>query len=302
MSNIDDMLPLLFSIVKSSASASNKDVYDVISDIVCDKTIPTFYDWMSGKIAIPIWAVEKIIELADAKTTEYIRQVIWKRARFSAGGHTIVNLPRYANPQLAYFIGYLHGDGTLNKNLKDFSVSDSNRMFLTKIASLAKYIFDVESNLFRIKGKNAYRLDFCQVNIHSFLATFCPVGKKKNLLKIPDIFKQNKCLLKWYLTGLFDADGSLGKYENYLRFNFVQSSKNFVFDVWSELMNIGFNIGAPRLFRSSHPDDRSRIILEWVISIHSKEQMNIMLRNFSFQHPDKMLVAMRWWAGQDSNL
>lgn len=125
-----------------------------------------------------------------------------------------VFLPKRVDSKLAYFVGYLQGDGCLTSDKKQICFSDEYIEQINKINSLSEKLFGVSGHLHKKKSdlsnKRIPNLEIKSIVVNSFLHTVFGInrGVKKNL-KIPQLIKKNKRLLKHYLRGLFDADGTL---------------------------------------------------------------------------------------------
>lgn len=296
ISNLNELLQIFHQKVVEIAKIKNKPILSTIEELFPSIHYPTFYDWIKGRITMPIWTIEKLILLMKEPHKSWIIDKIYKQALFSAGGVSYVKLPKYMNPRLSYLIGCWHGDGSLNKNLKNVQCTVEEESYLhNTVKPLFEDIFGVHTLIFPLKGKSAHRLVVCNMAIHSFLSLFCPIGKKINKLKIPAVIKKNRIFLKWYLSGLFDTDGSLPKNSKLtnLYFNFTQASKEFMLEV-SEVLNfLEISHPKPTIMRSSHPDDRNKEIIEWRIQIRSKKWLNHLLTQIEFLHPNKRIRVER---------
>jgi len=116
----------------------------------------------------------------DEKEKTKILDKIDKTALFSAGGDKIATLPRSLDPQLAYLLGCLHGDGSLHKEYGVVTVTSGEKEYLVKVVGpLFKQLFNTKYKIQKLTHANAYRLTVCGRVIHSFLKNFCPIGKEK---------------------------------------------------------------------------------------------------------------------------
>lgn len=127
------------------------------------------------------------------------------------------------SPRLAYFIGYLYGDGGL-KNIEKsfratgrfdhkFKIADEFLIQINQIKEIFENIFSLKIPIRteRIqKGEKTYYVEMTNKIIYQFLTKVfeLPCGKKDNKLKIPKLIENPpREIQQWFLRGLFDADG-----------------------------------------------------------------------------------------------
>ena len=166
--------------------------------------------FVSGRLAIPIWALKLLFKIdAELPNKIYRQPNIYFTARNKRD-----SLPKSINPKLAYYIGYLHGDGHIDSNKKRISFFDKYIGQLKVINELTKLLFNVEGSI-RIRKNKFFNsetptLDIRRVTINSFLSDVIGIKRgKRSSNEVPCIIKKNKILLKWYLCGLFDAEGAM---------------------------------------------------------------------------------------------
>ena len=69
-----------------------------------------------------------------------------------------------------------------------------------------------------------------------------PIGKKKDILRIPPAIFKNKELAKAFLRGLFDTDGGFHRHNPFsAKVEFTSHSKKFREDIMQLLKLLGFN-------------------------------------------------------------
>jgi DNA-binding transcriptional regulator WhiA len=164
---------------------------------------------INGKVAVPIW----VIRLINGIDNNLIDKIYNREIYFTARNKKDL-LPKSINPNLAYLIGYLHGDGHIDSNGKRISFFDKYIGQLEFINQLVGDLFNVKGSIYLRKNNffnsTAPTLDIRRVTINSFLSDVIGLkrGKREENV-IPKIIKNNKILLKWYLCGLFDAEGSM---------------------------------------------------------------------------------------------
>ncbi len=248
-----------------------------------------YYYWKSNKAPIKI----KYLKMLKVYNPKILDEAFQKVIYFSAGNKKVI-LPKKITPKLAYLIGVIHGDGHINKNKKNIAISEENKEYHEKVLKeYFKELFEVKTNVSKIKNKNNHLSAITSKVIVSFLSQFCPIGRKKGRLNIPKEIKKDKQLITEYLSGLFDTDGCLTHMEKERKsiyFVFVQSDKKFLFEVFCELKKLGIDVNIPRMWMSPiKPYDKERKLKEWKIYIGSKKTLGKFLKLINFKHPMKKL-------------
>jgi hypothetical protein len=164
---------------------------------------------ITGKNPLPIWIL-KILNQFDNS----LLKTIYNANIYFTARNCKDNLPKSINPELAYYIGYLHGDGHIDSNGKRVSFFDKYVGQLTIMKRLTKILFNVQGKIRIRKNKKTKgevpTLDIRRVTINSFLSEVIGIKRgKRDSNDIPSNIQQNKILLKWYLCGLFDAEGAM---------------------------------------------------------------------------------------------
>lgn len=164
---------------------------------------------------IPIKYALKIVELAGRSENDLFNHVSYLGCTNSKK----YMLPKSISPELSYLLGSLIGDGHLanpgdlihngSEYNAEIRITDGDRKQLLFLRRIFKNLFDYKPPLFR-EG-TFYRLVGRSKVIHSFLYRVCgiPVGEKKNKTCIPKIIKGCHKYENWFLSGLFDSDGSI---------------------------------------------------------------------------------------------
>ena len=250
----------------------------------------TYYYWLSGKTPISLKFLKRIVGSGDLWNELY-----QKTEEFSVGQKRC-RLPKYMSNKLAYLIGCLHGDGSLNKNHKFITVTEESKEYLLEIVDrLFLDLFNVKGSILELNSGNYYRLEIGSKVVHSFLSMFCPVGKKKGKLRMPELILKDKELIKWYLSGLFDTDGCLPHIETGTKsifFVFSQVDKNLVYDVYQSLLDLDIQVNKPLMWLSTNsPRDRRRHLKQYRIYIGSKKILKQFLSIIPFCHPFKKIRA-----------
>ena len=126
-----------------------------------------------------------------------------------------VDLPQNMTPLLAYYLGYLQGDGAIESNKRRISFSDESRCQLERINDLTERLFSV-SGVIRpvypvLSKKPSYSLSVGSYVLNEYFHKYFKInrGIKTNLQVPPHILLEQH--IRWYLVGLYDADGTLPK-------------------------------------------------------------------------------------------
>jgi len=206
----------------------------------------------------------------------------------------VVNLPKYLTPRLAYFVGYLQGDGSIQSNKKRMDFTDEDSKQIEMINELCLDLFNIEGRIYsqdsRISKKPMYRLDIGSLVLNSYLHKIFGINRgKKHNLRIPNIFKNNREILRWYLVGLFDADGTLPKNPDKCKQLFVDitlKDKEFIEELKSSLKLFDIHTLKPycRVAKSPTSDTISKT---WELRIRKKDMIIRFLNEVGFSHPVK---------------
>jgi hypothetical protein len=132
-------------------------------------------------------------------------------------------LPNKLTPTLAYFVGYFCGDGGLNDIHKTYAKTkrfEHKLIIADEFEVQIKIIQGLFLNLFGFKppiryeriekGEHTYYINPTSKAIYSFLVNVfeLPSGSKYGKLKVPKIIMcSNNNLKRWFIRGVFDADG-----------------------------------------------------------------------------------------------
>jgi len=186
----------------------------------------------------------------------------------------IIKLPFKNSAKLAYFIGWVLGDGCLRTPIKRkrggyyWSVEITCEKKWTLL--LQKIIYDLFSYKARIKPdknkKNCWRVNVDSIIIFRFLNRILGLnyGKKSGNLPWLVEFTSDKKIFKNFLAGIMDSDGYRGKY-----LALIQQDKKFLEKIKiksKELLDIEFT--GPRVNRKMENK-----IVGWWILIYRKEEM-----------------------------
>jgi intein/homing endonuclease len=172
-----------------------------------------YYDQLTTKKVVSIRFLKMFKKHVDSEIFDKIYDQ--KDILFTAKKRK-VNLPREIGPELAYFYGYLQGDGCLTSDKRGMTFTDEYPEQIQKINELSMKLFGFNGLIYSRMSANAlkpyYHLEIKSVVVSSFLHHILGINRGiKSNLHIPTIIAKNEELCKYYLAGLFDADGTLPK-------------------------------------------------------------------------------------------
>lgn len=240
---------------------------------------------ISGKMPLPIWVLKKM-----AKTDQDIVNRIYNSDYYLTIRSNKDVLPKFFSPILAYYIGYLHGDGHVDSNGKRVSFFDKDVSQLEVLSKLTEILFNVKPRLHF--GKSVPNLDIGRVTINSFLSEVLGINRgKREKNKIPRDLIKNKDLVKWYLGGLFDAEGCMPlnpKKKKEIYIDIAMKDVNLIEGV-KRLLKRHFNISCygpyKKLARNPHT---SVITIESELKIRKHAEIEKFLKTIEILHPDKI--------------
>lgn len=157
--------------------------------------------------------------------------------------------PVVINEKLSELLGILSGDGCISKLKYEICVTCSNvldrQYVIEHVTPLFENIFAIRPKI-RVQG-NRIRCKIYSKKLASFLSEELnfPIGKKKGKLIIPSYIYRNENLLKMFLRGVFDTDGSFHRHhKNTAAIEFISCDFRFRNQLKQSLKKIGFNVPA----------------------------------------------------------
>lgn len=139
----------------------------------------------------------------------------------------------------AYWLGFIYADGYVEKNnLLGFKLKKDDLSHLNKFCSEINFSgkAKIESTIFKGSNYEFSRLTICGKEITKSLNLLGVHPNKTKTIKFPEI---DSGMIKHFIRGYFDGDGSIGiyndrGYKKYL-FSIVSGSKDFIYSIKSHL-------------------------------------------------------------------
>ena len=152
------------------------------------------------------------------------------------------------NEKFAEFLGALAGDGHMNKVTYEISISmdkDLDKQYAKQVLKLYKELFDIKARTYIQKDYNKIKCFAYSKELVNYLSNKynIPIGKKKGNLRIPKQIKNNKPLLRAYIRGLFDTDGSIHRHHpKTAMLGIISRDPAFIKDVKQALVKLNFTV------------------------------------------------------------
>ncbi len=169
-----------------------------------------YYGWRAARHAVPLAAL-----LSAARAAGFTERAVAESIRnFSqAGGHRIA-LPLSVNEDLAYFVGLIAGDGSVEQGTRSgFSIrfSNSNPVLLDAYLALVQRLFAVRLDFTPQTPERAATMRFHSRLVGTILHELgVPPSPKSHRLDLsPLLLNGPERVLAAYLRGLFDTDGTI---------------------------------------------------------------------------------------------
>jgi len=199
------------------------------------------------------------------------------------------------NIDIAYLIGVLCGDGSIAKNSYQIIIgcSKNEKKYVNILANLWGDCFGKKPFIYKLKrGIGIFTTNKV---IHIFLTKVIglPSGKKKDL-NVPNLIKKDSELMKHFIGGFFDTDGTIylkrGRESYYIKFS--QKSK-FILEEIQTFLN-RFNIKS--VFEC---DKRNEI---YSLAIYRRESVINSCKLIKSRYPRKARLLNRLSIGPHNSL
>jgi hypothetical protein len=241
------------------------------------------------------WPLEALKELGTITGKDFFEEAWYNDAKYFIKWKT-VTLPSVITSKLAYIVGYLQGDGCLDSDGKRTEFSDEYKEQIEQVNTLFHELFGMGGKVCEARSvwskKPYYRITIGSHIINNYFHSVFSInrGVKKNLM-IPPTIRQEKELLRWYLKGLFDADGTFPKHPEKCKQLFVDitfKEKPFIEEIRKQLLRFDIITLTPRC-RRAKIRGTDNISETWELQIRRRDMIQTFLREIGFAHPNKRL-------------
>lgn len=177
------------------------------------------------------------------KSSEATMKVMGSNPLFLTHGGVQVRLPTEIDEGLAYLCGLICGDGNLHISKKrDYIISVNNieKALLEETVRLLEKNFNYSAKI--EKGHHCLRVHALSEVIHSFLNKILDIenGRKQHIV-IPSKIKKQRSLVRAFIAGFFDAEGSVALKKNRMtcQISLSQKQKGILEEIRIELQKDG---------------------------------------------------------------
>jgi len=202
---------------------------------------PMIFFYLNGHSKIPKENYQKLCSLVKIKP--FIKKYIEITNKTRK-----IKKPSKITSSLAELIGSLAGDGHISNINYEIAISGHIKLdkeYLHKnISKIFKDLFEVNVKNKEHLATNNLRIVINSKELVEYLTTEfkLPIGKKKGRLHIPKQIKNTNKLLKNYIKGLFDTDGSVYlRRGNSLVVSIISRDPNFLEEIRSSLIKLGYD-------------------------------------------------------------
>lgn len=207
-------------------------------------------------------------------------QVMKTRPIFITNGGIKVTLPNKINDEIAYLAGLVCGDGNLlltKKGEYRITIFNKERAILKKALKILKENFNYSCEI--RKSNKCLCIKIGSKVIFSFFNKIMNIesGKKINIV-IPKKIKENRKLVRSFIAGFFDAEGSIGLKKNNITCQIMiyQKQKQILEEIRDELIKDGIKM---KLFKKAGNC--------WVL-YGNKDSLRPFFKKIKFSHPKKI--------------
>jgi len=215
-----------------------------------------FYGYKNGRKAVSIQMLMKILRLWQELCNKSDDEVKEKWDSFFEHGlvfgthspHQEAILPRFLNPKLAYLLGWICGDGSLNQRHNYvLKISEKSKPQLECVLQpLLHELFNVHAPIFR-RSRNGYAIQIGSKPIFRFLTNVAKV----RVGEIPSYIKKiDGDIKRYFLAGIFDAEGYVAASYQHSRITISQASRNFLGELMELFKTFDIYFTGPNLHRN----------------------------------------------------
>ena len=247
-----------------------------------------YRDFVQGKRSYSLGFLKKFCNVFGPSN---LLEIIFNQDLLFTARSVRVSLPKKLNVDFAYFLGYLYGDGYVCSDGKRIEFVDEDRCQIEAVGRIAKRLFMVEPRIYERWNENSkkpvFKLTLSCRPLNDYLSAVFGIKKGvKEGLSIPKQVLENMELLRWYLRGLFDADGTLPKNPEKAKQLFIDialKDLSFINQIKVALETFGVTTLAPYARHSFSPAT-GRPCVTWELRIRRKGQIVRFLEQIGFVH------------------
>lgn len=231
----------LFDLVKKNINSSWEKFYPFLKI-----SRPMFFNYLSGRHNLPEKIFLRLQRIAKIKINDYekIKQNKYIKKNI---------IEPKMNAYLAEILGILNGDGHISNFKHEVCIVGDlkEKKYYIYLKKLFQRAFGISFTIY--KGESYFKLRTYSTELSDFLTKEygLPKGNKLGKLKIPKQVLTSRNLLKSYLRGLYDTDGSF-----YIRrrndpvVQITSADPSFLKEVKEALISLDFNVakGVNRIF------------------------------------------------------
>lgn len=193
------------------------------------------------------------------------------------------------NPDIAYLIGVIQGDGHVGKVLDKngwlsslsvvISVGHKDKPYIKILKKIIKNQFNYDAKIYN--DSSCFRVGIYNRSLVRALEDF-----KRNM-KVPNFFLAKNEMLAAYLQGLFDTDGSCTISSNSISgtIDFATNRIGFAYEI-RDILEKSFNIYSN--IRISRKGDYKPV---YRVAITNKSNITKFVGSIGFRHPRKIKVS-----------
>ena len=231
----------LFYLVKKNINSSWEEFYPSLRI-----SRPMFFNYLSGRYNLPEKIFLRLQRIAKIKINNYgkIKQSKYIKKNI---------IEPKMNIHLAEILGVLNGDGHISNFKHEVCIvgDEKEKEYCIYLKKLFQKTFGISFTIY--KGESYFKLRTYSIELSDFLTKKydLPKGNKMGKLKIPKQVLISKNLLKSYLRGLYDTDGSFYiRRKNEPVVQITSADPNFLDEIKRALISLDFSIakGVNRIF------------------------------------------------------
>jgi len=178
--------------------------------------------------------------------------------------------PGKMDPDFAWLIGYIWGDGTMQGDKGRIRFIDENFDNLEKAQRIIQEKFDKSVNIFSCADRNAWRLEFGSRDIYDFFLVngidkSLDGKKRKELPNIPLVVRESSFeTICAFIAGLVDSDGCISVVDGEAKVIVATSYTQFSRHLQDIAMAVGIVFGRSHNTQGKNHQDKKSI---WLMNI-----------------------------------